>query len=209
MPRSIQNPEAARALQQQFSLRGRIGIALDEVAVPVQDLGDFAGRNPFAPRRLGMDGQQSPAVIGRFSAYFVTAALNTELVVESLLVSHPNAAATTLSLILLRPIDVAAINVSATGRIARTNGRIVPSTGFIEQIAATASLADAAAAAIGAQVGQVRLPDATQATPFVEIPMPRGVILSGADGLSFGVVNTSVNQTFLASVAVTEYPVQG
>lgn len=205
--RAVNRPAAAQALERQFALRGSIGLALDEVIVPTDEVGDFAGRSPYqgAQRKLGSDTVVSPAGgAAQYSGVLITPGAGAVLVVEALWA--PFASHQQQHLKLFRPVDVAAVNVtSASQAIARIDGRM-RATGFIEQISATYSLFDHTTLVIGGAIGSWRtVANWTGAYPG----LPRGIVLDGTDPagpISLAIMRDALNTDMRAGFALVEYP---
>lgn len=207
--RQVNTPAASQALERQFALRGHVGIQLDEVAVPVALMGDFAGKGPFETRVLGGDAVTSPAGgVGTYAGVLVTPGAGTICVVEAMYVRN-NSGGTQIAVVkLMRPADVAAVNVtSANQAIGRWNGQIL-STGFISQTAATYSLYDHTALNVGGDIGELVVLNANMG----DVRLPRGVVLDGTDPagpISLSLLNRTANQAILVGFAFTEYHVPG
>lgn len=85
MTKQIQNADASERLREQFDLKGRVSASLDELIVPVTDVGDFAGKSPYeADTRLygGGAARQAAAGAGRIGYVCITPGAGTLLVVE-------------------------------------------------------------------------------------------------------------------------------
>lgn len=206
--RPVNVPGASQALERQFALRGHVGIQIDEVAVPVAVMGDFAGASPYEERVVGGDYVQSPPVVARFSGVLINGARGVITVVESLYLV--GVAAARAYVLLFRPVDVAAVNVSSANQaVGCWNGLIRPG-GFIPQIVGTYSLFDSAASgAPGGIIGQFDCP-ASQTVPWPGV-QSRPVVLDGRDPqgpLSLAVINVVANSRIDVGWQVTEYPAQ-
>lgn len=209
MAKGIQVPAVSRGLEKQFGIRGSLSLLLDEAVAPVQDAGDFAGSNPYIERGLGMDAQLVPAGgAGTFAGYLVRPGAGTVLVVEQYTLANDTGATRTVLVKLMRPVDIAAITITATSPIAQVNGRL-RSTGFLPQLAAVASLVNHTTTTIGAEIMRHLL----LAGLDHELEPKRGIVLDGTDpagvpGLMF-MINTSNLSLTLAGVHVTEYRATG
>lgn len=202
MTRPIQDPQAAQALERQYGLRGAISLLLDEVVVPTSVVGDFAGSSPWETRRTGMDMQTSPAGgVGIYSGYLIQPGANTVLVVEDVRSEYSSTDPHVWKL--MRPVDVAAITVVATSAVAQTNGRVL-STGFLPQLAATASIVTHNSLVIGGEIYRTRGPNIQQ----LGVAIKRGIVLDGRDPAGLGgllVLCQAANLQMRAGVHVTEY----
>lgn len=194
----------------EFGLRGRLSLLLDEVVVPVRDTGDYAGSSPFVSRRITMDGQTSPGVVARFAGYLIQPGANTLLVINKLQAGNAGVAGVRrFNIQLLRPVDVAAVNVSATAALALLTAPRVLATGFYPQVAATASLIDHNVANPGAQIGQILLPSNAAGPVTLQLDLPHGIILDGGDPAGLGgvaIMATVANTAMDAGFVGAEYP---
>lgn len=191
MPRQIQRTDPSRSLERHFGLKGHIGISLDEVAVPVALLGDFAGRSPYEARGLVGDVQQQVAGgPGTLTGMLITPGAGTLLVVEGLKLVNESGASHNPIWKVLRPVDVAAVTVTGTSPSVLLNGQ-VRATGFAPQGVATSSVFHHTAQ-VGADFGRSWVSNGQE----VNLELPRGIVLDGTDPdgpISLGFMVQSVN----------------
>lgn len=96
MPLTIQLGEVADRLRRALAVRGRIPTALDETVVPVVQLVD-ASQPPYAKDPAhGSSRHTRAALAANFSHIGWQAAVGSILVVDSVLISNPNAAPSTI-----------------------------------------------------------------------------------------------------------------
>jgi hypothetical protein len=96
MPLTIQLGEVGDRLRRALSLKGRIPTALDETVVPVVQLVD-ASQPPYAKDPAhGSSRHTRAALAANFSHIGWQAAVGSILIVDSVLVSNPNAAPSTV-----------------------------------------------------------------------------------------------------------------
>lgn len=81
MPKQINNADAARELVEQFDLKGRVQLLLDETIVPVIIVGDLQSK--AGGRRCGRNFASGAGGVGEFGFSGVIAAVGTRLRVES------------------------------------------------------------------------------------------------------------------------------
>lgn len=205
MPAPIQTPDASQGLEQEFGLRGKVNLALDEIVVPVRDVSDGAGSSPWIRRKTCADAQRVIAAgAGTFVFYAIRPGAGTVLVVEAItwLVGG-----TTMLMKLFRPVDLAAVTTTATGAVAQTNG-IIRSTGFLPSVACNAILGHHTTTTIGAAIHQMNwTAGQTQLWEF-----KRGITLDGRDpaGASALVIMIgAANVEFTAGFFGTEYTGKG
>ena len=204
--RQIQNADAAQGLEEQFGLRGKIGVALDEIVVPVVNVGDFDGRSPYEPaRRLGGDIRTSAAAGAlTFAGILITPGPNTLLALE--VIAPENLSGTThrYEIKLFRPTDIAAVTVVAASAMARWDGRM-RATGFAPQMACTTTTFHHTTLGIGAACATH---DSFNGNPL-SADIGRGFMLDGTDPLgpiSVAVMTQIANAAFSVNFVVVEYP---
>lgn len=96
MPLQIQLGELADRLRRALLVKGRLPLALDETVVPVVSLGD-ASQAPYAKDpALGSSRHTRAALAANFSHIGWQAAVGSILCVDSVLISNPNAAPSTI-----------------------------------------------------------------------------------------------------------------
>lgn len=204
----IQAPFSGPVLDKQFFTVGGLQLQLDEIVVPVQEVGDFAGRSPFqaTARRTGADAVTSPAGgAGTNSGVLLTPGRGTILVVEKIYV--PQSANGFAQVKLFLPANRAAVNVTAASQVIAATNQRVGSDGNISRLAATYDLFDHTTLVIGGSIGLFL----TTANVNTEWPaVGRGVVLDGNDPrgpVSLAVMHQSANTQIIVGFALTEYPV--
>lgn len=205
MARPVQNSDASRALEDQFDLRGHVGIQLDEIGVPVVDMGDFAGASPFEKRWIVADTQLSGAAgAATYAGVFITPAVNTVLVIHHINLANATGANVTGWVKLFRPADVAACTVVSTDACARLNGHMQQS-GFAQQGAATSSVWHHTTTTLGANFHRILAVNGRSN----DFPFLRGIILDGRDPLGpirLALQHGTLNTTFpITNWYATEY----
>lgn len=177
-PLVIQGDDASQQLVDQFGVKGRVPIMLDEIVVPTTDIGDFAGLSPYTRRRTGGDVLQPPA--GGAAAYggaYITPAPGSKLVVESVTLSNDTGVNLNVRFMLYTPANLAAVTlVGAATAVPRFNGRMRAS-GLIDSLAATDGIYHHTTVALGALFGMVYSISGQDRTFF----LPRGIVLDGLD----------------------------
>lgn len=201
----IQKSDVSQGLVDQFGLRGRSIFNLDEVVVPTRDVGDFNGASPYEARVIGGDFVNVAAVVGRYSGLAIIPAAGTVLVVESMYIVGV-ASSQRAYVLVMRPADIAAVNViSGNQAVGRWNG-VMLSTGFAPQASHVWTSFDAASATPGGIWGQLVAPNNEQ-TPWLGVAR-RPVVLDGDDPagpLAVAFVNVGANLRLDVGWQATEY----
>lgn len=205
MPLVIQNDESSTRLQKQFRVVGRTPVVLDEVIVPVTEIGDFDGKNPWEARVLAGDAVSSPAGgATKYSGVLVTPAPGKVVVVEMFATRNITASTRQYNLKLFRPADRAAVTVTAANQaIVRLNGKML-TTGFAQQASSTYDLFNHTTVTIGADIEIMSTNGGVTQSFFLR----RGVVLDGTDPrgpISLAVMLATLNEALPVIFSMVEY----
>lgn len=198
MPTRILTPFSTRAVADQLGAQVWQPVLGDEV-YGVQDIGDFAGRSPFANRRLLGQATISGAVAANYSGALILPGPGTVFVLEEFYIH--SGAAKFVDFRIMRPVDVAAITVVGSIPLGVLN-RPLAGTGFVPVSGATLS-AVRHTALVGGIFGRWRCAANGASGPR----WPHGIVLDGTapNPLGVMVVNTTLNDNLEAGVYGAEY----
>jgi len=207
MTKQIQNADSAERLRNQYGLKGRVQVSLDELIVPTADVGDFAGKSPFE-RNSRIQGGDTAVMVAsgaaRYGYVCITPGPGTLLVVEGIVLSYPTAS----HRVELRLMTPANVQGTTTGTISTYawNRPIFPAALLERMVATTRTIHHTAIT--GARIASYL----TSTLHNAAVDLGRGVVLDGTDPvgpLSLGIWTTSLNtQTPYINWVGSEYKVR-
>jgi len=115
LPLQINKPDHAQALTNEFNLKGRVSLDLDETVVPVSIVSDVA-RSPVQIPIVSGGRALVAAVVAEFGFVGVTAAPNTRLQIDQFIIDDTTGASAFYQLIRLNAAELAGIaNINSQG----------------------------------------------------------------------------------------------
>lgn len=198
MPKNINNAEAARALVEQFDLKGRVTLLMDEMVVPVVNIADLTAQ-PAGGVRCGRQFSSGAGGATEFSYTGVQAAPGTKLVCHGF--ELPRSSSGLFRIHVLTAADVAAMTGSSLNNLFAFDrpgpDPAIIASQVINGTDTTNTLGSARSISI------IRQP--TNGTYFAHLDYT----LYGdnlVDEAAIMVINQTINQSLEAAVFCTEFP---
>lgn len=202
MPYRILSPYSVQGIQRQLVVPGPYSPVLGEELYATQDVGDYAGRSPYATRRIGSQTQGSAAAgVGVYSGLLVRPGAGTIFVIEQVILN--TGATLEAQLRLCRPADVALLTIVLATPFGCLNEPVAGS-GFIPTLGATLTSVNRNALGTGGLFAQIRFPANTN-RPYEP---PRGIPLRGdnaAAATALLIQNITDDALINATIYGTEY----